>query len=205
MEPWTCLPLLLGDNGGRFDSDNESTTVKQKHMKTTTSSPNKHKPTTPTGPTIPTTTAIPVKEITFQDLGIKDKLRLREICLTLGKLEQEKNELIEARKKDSREHQEAINKLTKKNESLQNEVNTLKGKLNQNAIMLRTYQTKLEEIISDNVEIKKKREEDKATFKVMFTHLVRFFRHHDFILLTRLLFSLLNSPKLTTFNKRSMT
>jgi chromosome segregation ATPase len=95
------------------------------------------------------------REITIQDLCLRDKQRLRELITTIGRLDREKQEA-----------NERVEKLRKQNETIVKETNNLRTKMNQNVVMLRTYQTKLEQMIQENVDLKKKYEEEKVQMKV---------------------------------------
>ena len=106
----------------------------------------------------PTTLDSGERDITFKDLCLADKKRLRDLCLQIGKVEKERKEAIEK-----------VEELTKQNEQLLKTKHKAKVKISQSAVMLKTYQTKLEQFIAENAELKRQNEEEKVNLKVMCT------------------------------------
>lgn len=106
-------------------------------------------------------------EITIKDLCLKDKKKLRAMCVTIVNLQKEKIQAEEALERERKLSSEKIDKLKKKNERLSNDVNTLRAKLSQNATTIKTYQTKLEVLSLEKEKLREQYEKEKDILKVI--------------------------------------
>jgi myosin heavy subunit len=110
-------------------------------------------------------------EITIKDLCLKDKKKLRAMCMTIVNLQKEKIQAEEALEKERKLSSEKIDKLKKKNERLLNEISTLRAKISQNAAIIRDYQTKVEALSFEKEELQEKHEKEKDILKSDFAEL----------------------------------